>query len=154
MNAKRSIRPLSLALVAASLGLGGCGERDEGQTVGQRVDSVIGRTTEAAREAGQGAQEAAQDARTATMGAASRAREAASGSATRADDAKISAQVNEALAADKDLGSGAIDVTTLNGTVTLKGTAPNASAKARAGEIARNVRDVKSVDNQLTLRAG
>ena len=154
MTAKRSGGLLPLTLLIVPLALGGCGDHNQGQTMGQRVDSAIDRTTEAARDVKRGGQEAAQDARTATMGAASQAREAASGAGPRAGDAKITAQVNAGLAADKDLSTGAIDVTTREGVVTLKGMAPNATAKARAGEIARNVKDVKSVDNQLTLRGG
>ena len=35
--------------------------------------------------------------------------------------------------------------------LTLSGAVPTAAAKARASEIAHNVKDVKSVNNQLTL---
>lgn len=140
--------------LAASLALGACGERSQDQTVGERVDSAIGRAGEVAREVRKEGQEAADEARTATMGAASQARTAASGLGTRTDDAKIASQIQDALRPDKELGGGAVDVTVREGVVTLKGTAPSAVAKARAGEMARNVRDVKSVDNQLIVRGG
>ena len=54
--------------VALSLALAACGERSADQTVGQRVDSAIGRAGEVAREVEKGGREAAQDARSATLG--------------------------------------------------------------------------------------
>lgn len=124
-------------------GLAGCGEREGGPTVGQQVDSAIERSADAGREVREGAREAAQDTNTAVMGAGA-----------RIDDAQITTQVKTGLSTDKDLKAGQIDVDTRDGVVTLTGTAPSATAKARAAEIARNVKDVKSVDNQLQVRAG
>ena len=129
-----------LALIGA---LAGCGQREEGATVGQRVDSAIDRSAEAGREVREGAREAARDTSTAVMGAGA-----------RIDDAQITTQVKTGLSTDRDLSAGQIDVDTKDGVVTLKGTAPTVAAKARAGDIARNVKDVKSVDNQLQVRAG
>ena len=61
---------------------------------------------------------------------------------------------NAALAKDKDLSAIKIDVDTQNGVVTLSGPAPTATAKQRASEIARTVKGVSSVNNQLTVKAG
>jgi len=47
-----------------------------------------------------------------------------------------------------------IDVETKGGTVRLAGPAPNAAAKARAGEIAKAVNGVATVDNQLVVSPG
>ncbi len=142
------------AALAALLALAACGKGENGQTVGQRLDSAIGRASEAAREVKQGGEQAAQDARGAVMGAAGQARQAASSAGSKADDAQITAKVNAGLAADKDLGIAQVDVDTRDGVVTLKGTAPTATAKARAAEIARAVKEVKSVDNQLVVKSG
>jgi osmotically-inducible protein OsmY len=46
-----------------------------------------------------------------------------------------------------------IDVTTLNGTVQLSGFATSASEKAKAGELAAAVPDVKSVRNDIVVKA-
>lgn len=154
MPSLRSRTPRLVACLALPLALGACSDRGADQTVGQRVDSALGRAGEVAREVQEGGREAAHDARTATMGAASQARQAASQAGAKVDDAKITSQVNAGLAQDKDFGTGAVDVTTREGVVTLKGTAPSAAAKARAAEIARNVKDVKSVENQLSVRGG
>ncbi len=78
------------------------------------------------------------------MGAAARVGE-------KVDDMQITTRVNAGLAADKDLSALRIDVDTKDGVVTLMGTAPTATAKARAEEIARNAKDVKSVNNKLSV---
>ncbi len=72
----------------------------------------------------------------------------------KVDDAVITTKVKAAIAADKDLSAIKIDVDTQNGVVTLSGPAPTATAKERASEIARNVKGVNSVNNQLTIKAG
>jgi hyperosmotically inducible protein len=63
----------------------------------------------------------------------------------------ISEQVKAALASNPDFGAVKVDVHSRDGEVTLRGRAPDPAARDRATEIARAVRDVKSVDNQLTL---
>ena len=70
------------------------------------------------------------------------------------DDAQIVTKVHTGIAADKDLSTFKIDVDSKGGMVTLKGTVPTDAAKDRAAEIAKNVKDVKSVENQLTVKAG
>lgn len=156
---------LSTLSLAALATLAACGERTDGQTVGQKVDKAVAKGSEVAREAGQGAREVGRDAKqaseragTAVMGAAGETKNAAADATSKAgakvDDAAITSRVNAGLLADKDLSATKIDVDTREGVVTLSGTAPSATAKARAGEIVRNVRDVKSVNNQLTVTAG
>jgi len=66
----------------------------------------------------------------------------------------ITTEVKAAIATDKDLSAIKIDVDTHDGVVTLSGPAPTVAAKARASEIARNVKGVNSVNNQLTIKAG
>ena len=94
---------------------------------------------------------AARDARGAVMGAASSPREAGSQAGSKGDDAQITTRVNAALTADKELQAMRIDVDTQDGVVTLKGQAPSMTAKARAGDLARSVKEVKSVRNDLTV---
>lgn len=66
-------------------------------------------------------------------------------------DVLIAEQVKAALASNPDFGAVKIDVHSDDGEVTLRGRAPDPAARDRAGEIARSVRAVKAVDNQLTL---
>ena len=152
---------ISTAAAAASIalfGLAGCGERNDGTTVGQKIDSAVSRTGQAARDAKDTAKESTADARTSVMGAAGETKDAMTGAAGKAgtaiDDAAITARVKSGLAADKDLSALKIDVDTKAGVVTLNGTAPTSAAKGRAADIARNAKDVKSVDNKLTVQAG
>lgn len=66
-------------------------------------------------------------------------------------DVLIAEQVKAALASNPDFGAVKVDVHSNEGEVTLRGRAPDPSARDRATEIAKSVRNVKSVDNQLTL---
>ena len=70
------------------------------------------------------------------------------------DDAAITLAVSSALAKDAELRAARIDVETKAGTVRLAGPAPNAAAKARAGDIAKAVNGVATVDNQLVVSPG
>lgn len=72
----------------------------------------------------------------------------------RIDDAAITRKVSAAIAADQQLRAIRIDVDTQNGIVTLSGPAPTATAKEHAGEVARTISGVVSVNNQLTLASG
>ena len=65
----------------------------------------------------------------------------------------ISANVTATLAEDHLGGLGDILVATDGGTVTLTGTVQKAERKARAAELARQVRGVKRVKNDLEIRA-
>ncbi|HEY9223039.1 MAG TPA: BON domain-containing protein, partial [Variovorax sp.] len=69
------------------------------------------------------------------------------------DDMAITASVSSSLAKDPELSAARIDVDTQGGVVKLQGPAPSAAAKARAGDIARAVKGVSSVDNQLDVKA-
>jgi osmotically-inducible protein OsmY len=74
--------------------------------------------------------------------------------ARKIDDATITSKVNAALAADKDLSAVKIDVDTKDGVVTLTGPAPTPEAAAKATKLAKDVKGVTSVNNQLTVKAG
>lgn len=111
-------------------------------------------TRDATASAGAAMDRAAQETRAMGAAAADKTRELGSAAATAVDDASITAKVNAALAADRDLSAMRIDVDTRNAVVTLSGPAPSASAKERAAEVALKVKGVASVNNQLTIRAG
>ena len=118
----------SLALLVA---LGACGERPA-------TDTTVGSTSSSSTTT-------APSNDTSVLGA---------GKSTGAvDDAQIVTKINTGLAADKDLSVFKIDVDSKSGMVTLKGSVPNDQAKSRAAEIAKATKDVKSVDNQLTVSA-
>lgn len=64
-------------------------------------------------------------------------------------DAAITAKVKTAMAMDKDVSASHIDVDTVRGVVTLKGTVKDATERQRAIEIARNVSGVVDVQDEL-----
>lgn len=151
--------------VALLLALGACGRpADEAGSVA-RSDIGAARTTPSARAGQQAApvanakadpamDRAAQSTKSMGAAAADKTRELGSTAAGKVDDASITAKVNAALAADKELSAIRIDADTQNGVVTLSGPAPTATAKEHAGEVARGIKGVTSVNNQLTLKTG
>ncbi len=141
-------RPLATAVcsVAVLLALAACNKADDGKTVGQSIDSGIAKTEQAAKDAGNAMKEASKDAQasgsqaTATMG-------------EKIDDAVITTSVNASFAKDTDLSAIKINVDTKDGVVTLNGPAPTAAAKDKASDLARQVKGVSSVNNQLVVKA-
>ena len=81
---------------------------------------------------------------------ASRAAEKAG---TAVEDSTITAKVKTALLADPDVKGLKIDVDTKDGVVTLKGTADKPANRDRAVAIAKDTSGVKSVENQLVVKA-
>ncbi len=69
------------------------------------------------------------------------------------DDATITAAVKTRFVEDKTVDAAAIKVETLNGTVQLSGFAKSSSEKAQAEQIARNIKGVRSVQNNLSVRS-
>ena len=68
------------------------------------------------------------------------------------DDSVITTKVKSLLAADDFLKSFEISVETYKGTVQLSGFVGSQKAVGKAGEIARSVKGVKSVKNDLLVK--
>jgi len=68
------------------------------------------------------------------------------------DDATISSTVKAKFIEDKDVGASAIQVETLNGTVQLSGFARSETERQQAAALAREVKGVKSVKNDILVR--
>jgi osmotically-inducible protein OsmY len=68
------------------------------------------------------------------------------------DDAGITTKVKAQLLDNKDVSGTSISVETLKGTVLLSGFAKNMTEKNTAERIARNVKGVKEVKNEITVR--
>lgn len=141
---KKLARPFALAVpLALLLTLGACGERiDTADANGNPTNPAL-KGPAVVGEVKQETDDAVRPAETSVMGAGA--------DAASSDDARIAAKVKGALAADADLGALKIDVDSQGGVVTLRGTAPDPAAKERAAELVRNLENVKSVENQLTL---
>jgi len=69
------------------------------------------------------------------------------------DDASITAQVRMALASHRSTSALRTTTQTLDGVVTLSGEAANQAEKDLASKVARDVNGVKSVNNNMTVKA-
>ena len=69
------------------------------------------------------------------------------------DDATITTQIKSRFVENKEVDASSIRVETLNGTVMLSGFAKSALEKSTAETIARKVNGVKSVKNEIIVRA-
>lgn len=155
------------ALVIA-LALGGCKKPDDAQTAGQKLDSAIDKTEQAAAEARlkseqSGAEIKAKTEETfakagaalknATENAESSAKGAASKVIDKMDDMAITTAISAELVKDAEIKLLKINVDTKDGAVVLNGTVPTADARERAGAIAKTFSGVQSVDNRLLVKA-
>ena len=68
------------------------------------------------------------------------------------DDSVITTQIKSRMAENTQVAASSISVETLKGTVILSGFAKNATEKATAEKIARDVNGVKSVRNDIVVR--
>lgn len=144
-QAARSRTALAILVAGCALALGGCDNKAPKTTMGEKVDSAVASTKDAAA-----------DPKAKTEAGASSAsqsvKDAGSTVAGKVDDAAITASVSAGLAKDPDLSATKINVDTKAGMVTLNGPAPSAAAKARAEAIAKGVEGVSSVDNKLEVK--
>lgn len=68
------------------------------------------------------------------------------------DDAGITTAVKAKMVEDKTVSASAISVETLNGTVQLSGFAKSMAEKSQAESLARNVKNVRAVRNDIVVR--
>ena len=158
----RLISPVSGRAAAAAgslvllVALGACGKKDDGLSVGQKLDSAVAKTEQAATEAKaktQASMTKAGDAiKEETQKAEAAGKTAAASVSAKVDDIAITASVSSEFAKDADLSAIKINVDTKNGAVTLNGPAPTAAAKDKATTIAKMVKGVVSVDNKLLVK--
>ncbi len=148
-----------LSSLALLLALSACDYKPgDGKTAGQQIDSAISKTEKAATEAKAKTESAMANAASAMKDAAQNAEASGKAMASKAgeamDDMAITTAVSAGLAKDPDLSAFKINVDTKNGAVTLNGSAPTEAAREKAGNIAKAVKGVSSVDNKLVLKAG
>ena len=157
MNPSISRHPLALSCALVLLtALAACGKKNDDQTVGQKLDTAVARTEQAAVNAKAQAETSMSKAEDAMKDAANKAqasgKSASSKMAGTMDDVSITAAVSAELVKDADLSALKINVDTKNGNVTLNGPAPTAAAKEKAATLAKAVKGVTSVDNRLVVK--
>ncbi len=67
------------------------------------------------------------------------------------DDGSIQAAIDKKLNNDSTLSTLGVTATVLNGKVTLMGTVKTVALKSQVERAVRNVKGVKSVDNQISV---
>jgi osmotically-inducible protein OsmY len=151
---RSAVLPLSIAALAV---LSACGNKDDGQTVGQKLDAAVANTEKAAAEAKAKAEasmaKAGDAMKDATQKAEASGAKTAESLAGRVDDAAITASISSEFAKDADLSAIKIDVDTKGGNVTLYGSAPTAAARDKATTLAKSIKGVASVSNKLTVKS-
>lgn len=145
-----------LAVSAVAFGLAACGKSEE--TAGQKLDSAVQQSQQAAQSAGQKIDKAMDNAGAKIEAGAARMESATEQAMSQAgaalDDAGITAQIKADLIKAPEISALRIDVDTQGGAVTLSGSVPSEALKARAGDIAKSVKGVTGVNNQLAIQAG
>lgn len=136
-----------VSAIAMMLALGACSKSDDATTPGQKLDAAIARTQQKAGEIKVEIKDAAAQAKASSESTAATVGE-------KIDDAAITASVSAGLAKDADLSAIKINVDTKDGSVTLVGPAPSSTARDRATDIAKTVKGVTNVNNQLIVKAG
>jgi osmotically-inducible protein OsmY len=147
------------AVGTALLALAACDSKQDGQTVGQKVDQTIASAKTAADDAKQSAKRGLDEAAQATKEKSEQLAKKSDELAQKAEragqkvsDATITTAVKADIAKDPDLSALRVNVDTTDGKVSLTGTAPSETARQRARTIAMNEKGVTAVDNQLTVQ--
>ena len=148
-NGTRQANRVMVAVVATlALGISACQKNDQPapDRTGQKLETP-GATPMPERSAQNTAENA--------MGRASDAMERGAEQAGKAlDDATVTAKVKTALVAEPNLKSTTINVDTMGGVVTLKGTAESQEIRQKAEQVATSVEGVRSVRNELIVVRG
>lgn len=149
-------RAIGVSLLATLPILMACESADSSKTVGQKLDSAVAKTEQAATEVKDATRASIESASVTLRDGAAQAKEAADRAGSNmnidAEDLAITASVSAGLIKDPDLSALKIDVDTKQRVVSLYGPAPSEAARERATVIAKAVKGVTSVDNKLTVK--
>ena len=147
-NWRLRLRPIAAVTAALTVtALAACNRPADDRTAGERVDQTVAKTERKANEVREETKSAAGNVNQTTECAATDVSD-------KVKDAAITTAVNAKLAQDKTLSALRIDVDTVGGRVSLRGTAPDPAARERATTLASTVDGVVAVDNQLVVGKG
>lgn len=144
MRLHSSIEIVSIAALLSAGVLTACSDSSN-QTAGQKLDQSVAMAQQKGNEIQSDVKQGAGELKDQASAMAADAKQTIG-------DAAISAAVNARLAKDPALSVMKVDVDTVQGRVTLSGTAPDAAAQARATQLARSVDGVTGVDNRLVVK--
>ncbi len=179
MNLTRAFNMLLIILLfGAILAMNGCSKTDaNGMTVGQKIDKAIDQTSATVNDASsriatsatdagaaitdtgkkieeranQSADQAATSVGDALEDASNSARGKAKVAGTVVDDSLITASIKADILKERGLNSLHVEVSTVNGEVTLKGDVDNDASRLRAAQLAMAVPGVAKVNNLLMV---
>jgi hyperosmotically inducible protein len=134
---------LTVAAVTAATILVACNRNDD-RSVGQKTDAAVASVEKTTDQLAADARAAGRDVKDAASNAANKV-------ADKSKDVSITAAVNAELARDSQLSALRINVDTVEGHVTLRGSAPDSASRERASMLANSVSGVVAVDNQLNV---
>ena len=137
---------LIIAGLSAVLGLAGCQQEGSAEKVGKNLDRSIENAEQKIEETKEKAEVKLDDAKKSIS-------EKTETSDQYVDDSLITMHVKKAILDDPLLKVFQIKVTTVNGIVQLSGTLDSKESVDRAIEVVTNQKHVKSVKNELTLKA-
>ena len=147
---------MSVSLLVTLPILMACESADSTKTVGQKLDTAVAKTEQAATDVKDATKASIESATAALRDGAAQAKVAAQTATDNmsfdAQDAAITASVSAGLIKDPDLSAIKIEVDTKKGVVSLYGPAPSQAALERATMIAKAVKGVSAVDNKLTVK--
>jgi hypothetical protein len=144
VNESKELKRAVLAAVAAALtlGLAACGERPSNDRFGQNLERGNNVTPPPGRTAD-------------TAPGTDNNKNPRTADASKAvDDATLTNRVKSAINSDSNLKSLTINVDTMAGVVTLKGTADTRENSQKAEQIASSVEGVRTVKNELVVTSG
>ena len=142
-----------IALAMLTMVMEGCARHTEdGQTVGQKLDRVINRTSLAIIEAGDSLGSQVEQANSTVSSVASSISDGALITTLAVGDSAITASIKTGFIRDPDLNALKIDIETRNGVVSLNGLACNEEGRERAESIARATKNVVRVNNYLAIK--
>lgn len=123
-----------VVLLSFLLALAGCEQKGTAEKAGEKVDQAAEKVSEKMEEAKEAIGDKAEE------------------TGEYMDDTAITAKIKADILSDPLLKVSQITVTTTNGLVTLGGVVDSQQSIDRAMEIARRVKDVKSVENGLVVK--
>ena len=150
-----TMRPRSLAIaMLLAIPLAACDRMKPNETVGQKLDRAVEVTKEKTAEAGD---KIAATANKVTEKIEAKSEQAASkfessDAKVALSDTAITASVKAGLLKDPDLSAVKIEVETNNGVVALNGVAKDPAARERAEVIAKSVKGVNDVHNNVVVK--
>ena len=135
-----------VVMLASFLGLAACKQEGPAERAGQKIDKAVEQGEKKIDQAYEKAEKKIEKAGDALSDKTKKAGESI-------DDAAITTKIKAEIAMDPVLKVSQISVTTQNGVVRLSGVVDSRQSMDKALEITRNVKNVKSTENNLVVKS-